>query len=67
MKSKGSVQIVGKASAVLGLPNEITIHLPVNHRDLSRFDSADSLEYRTVSAAIQNLYKSAVENSKLDV
>ena len=55
-------QIVDKDSAMLRLPNEMTVGVAgSNHRAMCKFDSAESQKYRPVWIAIRNLAKSTLD------
>jgi hypothetical protein len=56
-----SLQIVGRDSACLNLPNEIAVGIAgTNHKSICRFSHADSQKYLPVWRAIKNLVDSAL-------
>ncbi len=57
-------QIVGQSSAVLGLANERTRPLYLNHQELCRYSGQNDKDYQQVSRLIISMAKEILQENK---
>ena len=57
-----NILVVDKDSARLALPNEISVAVSANHRDICKFNGAESKKYRPVWRAVEELCKESIRD-----